>query len=152
MENKYSFPLCLKNNRTKWQKIGGTWFPPNKTVCISTLQFEEAKQDFVWAIEEAKRLSVEVQRKEEKAKPKRPQVQAEKPQKPTKVQVDIEAETLINDFAEKKIHWKVLQKELMNIHNKDVMEKLLMDANTHNLPTDGAVYKSVRKRLEELSI
>jgi hypothetical protein len=135
---KLEFPITLRNLQSVWQSLGGIWVPPSGCISVSRIAFERSKEQIAWAVEAGRVSIVEI---EEQRSPR---------DEPEDTPAEEAGESVIKRFAEKKIHWRVAQKEIEAITDIDELDQLLSDAKYYDLPDDSVLVKAINERIDKL--
>lgn len=144
----FQFPVVIRNNLKTWCVVGRIWFPPDGSLSVSRHFFEEHVEEIKASIEEG-RLTIlsDVTEEDETDEVK---VLTDDSDKEEAEDDNIDTRSIVDKYVEEKTHWKTVTKEIEEVTDLHEAEGLLVDAQFHELPEDGAIMKAILSKIEEL--
>lgn len=140
------FPVTLKNTTKSKRVVGSMWFAPNEQLVISEQVYKRSKSQIDYSLDMG---YIAIATRERKVDRKENAIVPEVQEEVMVIEEDLEedSKSIVDQFAEKKVHWTAVRKYVDNLDSLDELESLLIDAQFHGLTEDSVIVKSINDRI-----
>jgi len=132
------FPIVIKNNLDAWQILGYVWLPPLGCLSVSRIAYEQNKDSFDFALQ-SNRIGV-VQDELDGGSSDLAEEGVESK----------ENGSVVERYVNGGLHWRTAQVEIESIDDIEVIDQLIIEAQSLGL-TDGVIVRTLNKRFDELA-